>query len=198
MKFWIGSDIRLPVRQLTQIDLSLFDLNPEGGVAMTTLQQDAAAQAGIGGFIYEAEVMPSAVLQRNHKTSTVANYYAPLQRLIYGAPDFKSVMQRRYRNDQKALMKDMIARGMLGAALDFVYAEFYVSKRRQFASDVVTHLMFDGRFAKVDATNLGLLSPDHPEHVEGLPEVQIKLKKVFATIWNLGCVRTLNETQLNA
>lgn len=204
MQFWFGSDIPVPVRQLTQADLSVFDLNPEGGVAMTTLQQDAIEAAGPGGMIYQCDVVPSAVLQRNHRDFTVANFYDPLQRLVFGAPDFQRVLISRYYANRKGdvqakkdLMRQLLGFGMLGAALDFVFAEFYVSKRRQFCVDVVTYLHFDGRFAKVNATNLGRLSPDHPEHVPALDQVQIQHKKVSATIWNLGCVKVQKQIQLN-
>lgn len=203
MKFWVGSSIRVPVRQLTPGDLSVFDLNEEGGVAMTTLQQDAIDAAGPGGFIYECEVKPASVLQRNHREFTVSNHRAKLERLVMGSPDYARVLNSRYYANRKGnaaahndLMRSLEGLGMLGAALDFVYAAFYVTKRRQFCVDVVSIFGFDGRFYKVKKFNFDQLSPDHPNHVEVLPQVEKTFVKVFATIWNLGCVRIQKEIQL--
>lgn len=200
MKFWLGSQIRVPVRQLTPGDLSIFDLNPEGGVTMTTLKQDAIAAAGPGGFFYEVDVVPSSVLERNHKKSRVDFFYTPLEKLVLASPDYKQVLTSRFFANRKGqavahkdLMRSLIGLGMLGAALDYVYAMFYVSKKWQFPVDVSRYLGFDGRFVKVQQSNLGQQSPDHPDHVEVLDRVEVKTVKVFATIWNLGCVRVLVE-----
>lgn len=196
MKFWIGSNIQLPVRRLTPADLSLFDLNPEGGIGCTTLIDDAKAVAGPTGFVYEAEVRPSAILMRNNKAYTVAAFYASLERLVKASPDYAQVLKTRYassRDPHKSCMKDLLDKGMIGAALDRVYALFYSSKRRQFSLDVVQYMGFDGRFFRVKQTNLDRLSPDHPEHVEQLPQIEKKFIKVFATIWNMDCVTILKK-----
>ncbi len=205
MDFWVGSTIKIPVRQLVPADLSVFDLNPEGGVWMTTLKEDAAKAAGPGGLLYECDVKPAAVMQRNHRNFTVDKWYAQIERLVIGSPDYQRVLTSRYYANRKGaavahkdLMRSLIAFGMLGAAMDFVYAAFYVSKPRQFCEDVVKNFRFDGRFYKVNETNLGQLSPDHPNYVPQLEKVENKFVKVFATIWNIGCVKVKSETQLSS
>lgn len=192
MKFWIGSNIKLPVRRLSPADLSLFDLNPEGGVGCTTLQDDAKAVAGPGGFIYEAEIRPSTVMLRNHRDFTVANFYAPLERMVKGSPDYAKVMGTRYggsRQPHKALMKDLLAQGMIGKGLDWTYVLFYVTKRQQFSVDVSNVMGFDGRFHRIKRANLPALDPEHP----GFDEEPVRPEKVFATIWNLSAVTIEQE-----